>query len=72
METEQDRIVAAAAALDTERFRMPSSLEGVGETGIDSGDVSMDEPVASGQKVSQRTPQVLYAFKGLAQYIVFT
>ncbi|KAL2652424.1 hypothetical protein R1flu_020552 [Riccia fluitans] len=49
-ESEYDRIVSAAAALDTERFRVPSSLEEVGETGMENGDVTMADPVASGQK----------------------
>ncbi|OAE35426.1 hypothetical protein AXG93_2587s1410 [Marchantia polymorpha subsp. ruderalis] len=48
LESDYDRIVSVAAALDTERFRMPSSLEEVGETG--GGDVSMTDPVVPGQK----------------------
>ncbi|KAG6557419.1 hypothetical protein Mapa_000688 [Marchantia paleacea] len=48
LESDYDRIVSVAAALDTERFRMPSSLEEVGETG--DGDVSMTDPVVPGQK----------------------
>lgn len=53
LESEEQKILAAATVLDTERFRMPSSLEEVGETTSDVGDeppAAAAELVMPGQK----------------------